>query len=70
MGSDESSVPDFWKSFPSIPAVRDGRIYGYPQDPTLHPGPRIAESLVIIATRIHPEAFAPKPALKTALERR
>jgi len=67
MGSDQASMPDFWKSYPSIPAVRDGRIYGYPQDPTLHPGPRIAKSLAIIAARIHPEAFAPQAAFKAAM---
>jgi iron complex transport system substrate-binding protein len=67
MGSDQASMPDFWRSYPTIPAVRDDRVYGYPQDPTLHPGPRIAESLAIIAARIHPEVFAPQAALKPAM---
>lgn len=70
MGGDKASLPDFWKQYPSIPAVRDGHVYGYPQDPTLHPGPRIAESFAIIAARLHPEAFAPEPALKAAMARR
>jgi hypothetical protein len=32
-------------------------VFGYPQDPTLHPGPRIAQTLTILARLIHPEAF-------------
>ncbi len=57
MGADASAKSDFWRRYPEIPAVRDGRIYGYPDDPTLHPGPRVAEALLLIADRIHPEAF-------------
>lgn len=57
MGTDASAKSGFWSRYPEIPAVRDGRIYGYPDDPTLHPGPRVAESLLLIAERIHPEAF-------------
>ena len=57
MGTDGRAKAGFWGRYPEIPAVRDGRIYGYPQDPTLHPGPRVAESLALIAARIHPEVF-------------
>jgi iron complex transport system substrate-binding protein len=57
MGTDASAKSGFWSRYSEIPAVRDGRIYGYPDDPTLHPGPRVAESLLLIAERIHPEAF-------------
>ncbi|MGH7906196.1 MAG: ABC transporter substrate-binding protein [Candidatus Binataceae bacterium] len=57
MGGDAPVASGFWSRYPTIPAVREHRIYGYPQDPTLHPGPRIWRSLEILATRIHPEAF-------------
>ncbi len=58
MGTDPSSPSSFWAKYPTIPAVRDRRVIGYPEDPTLHPGPRIAQSLDLLARLIHPEAFA------------
>ncbi len=61
MGSDPASGPGFWKRFPQIPAVRDQRVYGYPQEPTLDPGPRIIQTLTLLAQRIHPEAFTDRP---------
>jgi iron complex transport system substrate-binding protein len=57
MGSDPSSPSAFWAKYPSIPAVRNDRVVGYPDDPTLHPGPRIAQTLELLARLIHPEAF-------------
>jgi iron complex transport system substrate-binding protein len=56
MGSDPSSS-DFWRKYPLIPAVRDHRVLAYPQDPILHSGPRVGQSLELIARMIHPEAF-------------
>ena len=58
MGSDAASPSNFWNRFPTIPAVRNHRVYGYPEDPIDHPGPRVGISLEMIAARIHPEAFA------------
>jgi iron complex transport system substrate-binding protein len=57
MGSDPSTPGSFWGKYPSIPAVKDHRVYGYPEDPTLHPGPRIGITLDRLAHLIHPEAF-------------
>ncbi len=62
MGTDSPAPARFWSRFPSIPAVRERRIFGYPDDPTLHPGPRIAQTLELLARRIHPEVFAPERA--------
>jgi iron complex transport system substrate-binding protein len=59
MGSDANTQAGFWARYPTIPAVRDHRVFGYPQDPMLHPGPRVWQSLEILARLIHPEAFAP-----------
>ena len=56
MGTDPASS-DFWQKYPTIPAVRDHRVLGYPQDPMLHAGPRVGQSLEMIARMIHPEAF-------------
>jgi iron complex transport system substrate-binding protein len=58
MGSDANTPAGFWARYPTIPAVREHRVFGYPQDPVLHPGPRVWQSLEILARRIHPEAFA------------
>jgi iron complex transport system substrate-binding protein len=57
MGSDAHSTDDFWKKYPTIPAVRDNRVLTYAEDPMLHPGPRVAQSLEIIARKVHPEAW-------------
>jgi iron complex transport system substrate-binding protein len=61
MGSDPGSPPSFWAQYPTIPAVRAHRVVGYPEDPTLHPGPRIVQTLEILARLIHPEAFTREP---------
>ncbi len=61
MGSDPGSPSSFWAKYPTIPAVRAHRVVGYPEDPTLHPGPRIVQTLEILARLIHPEAFASEP---------
>jgi len=57
MGTDPETPDSFWGKYQSIPAVRDHRVYGYPEDPTLHPGPRIANTLELLARLIHPGAF-------------
>jgi cobalamin transport system substrate-binding protein len=57
MGSDAATSNDFWEKYPTIPAVRDHRVFGYAEDPMLHAGPRVGQSLEIIARKIHPEAW-------------
>ena len=57
MGSDPSTPSRFWSRYPTIPAVRNHRVFGYPENPTLHPGPRIGRTLELLARLIHPEAF-------------
>ena len=58
MGSDPTSPSRFWSAYPSIPAVASHRVIGYPEDPTLHPGPRVATTLEMLAKLIHPEAWS------------
>ncbi|MGH7782164.1 MAG: ABC transporter substrate-binding protein [Candidatus Binataceae bacterium] len=60
MGTGAQAPHHFWDRFPIIPAVRNHRVYGYAQDPILHPGPRVGESLETIAAMIHPERFSPR----------
>jgi iron complex transport system substrate-binding protein len=59
MGTDPHAPETFWARNQSIPAVRNNRVYGYPDDPTLHPGPRVPQTLELLARLIHPEAFVP-----------
>jgi iron complex transport system substrate-binding protein len=59
MGSDPTTPSRFWSRYSSIPAVQTHRVFGYPENPTLHPGPRIGLTLDLLARRIHPEAFDP-----------
>jgi iron complex transport system substrate-binding protein len=58
MGSEATPPARFWETYTAIPAVRNHRVYGYPQDPILHPGPRVGTSLEMLAKLIHPRAFA------------
>jgi iron complex transport system substrate-binding protein len=57
MGSDANTPAGFWARYPTIPAVRHHHVFGYSENPMLHPGPRVWQSLDILARRIHPEAF-------------
>ncbi len=57
MGTDSVSPVDFWQRYPTIPAVREHRVYGYDSDPTLRPGPRVWQSYEILASLIHPRAM-------------
>jgi iron complex transport system substrate-binding protein len=66
MGSERGSSTKNWRDLKSIPAVRDGRVYSYPSDKILRPGPRVGEGLQEIARLIHPECFAQsKPGLNS-----
>jgi cobalamin transport system substrate-binding protein len=57
--SDPAAAVAFWRDFPTIPAVRDQRVYGYGATELLRPGPRVARTLEAVARFIHPERFAP-----------
>jgi iron complex transport system substrate-binding protein len=58
MGSERDQVARHWADLKSIPAVQHGRVYRYPSDKILRPGPRIGEGLEEIARFLHPECFA------------
>jgi ABC-type Fe3+-hydroxamate transport system substrate-binding protein len=65
MGSDPLTPSGFWGRYPNIPAVRNHRVFGYDQNPVLRPGPRVAQTLAILAALTHPDAF-PRPARRRA----
>jgi iron complex transport system substrate-binding protein len=58
MGSERGESAKHWADLKSIPAVKGGRVYAYPSDKILRPGPRIGEGLEEIARLIHPECFS------------
>lgn len=58
MGSERDDSNKRWRDLASVPAVKEGRVYSYPSDKILRPGPRIGEALTEIARLIHPECFA------------
>jgi iron complex transport system substrate-binding protein len=57
MGSERKKAGKRWSDLKSVPAVRDGRIYSYPSEKILRPGPRFGEALGDLARLIHPECF-------------
>ena len=57
MGSERGPSGKNWSDLKSIPAVKERRIYAYPSDKILRPGPRIGEGLEEIARLVHPECF-------------
>ena len=58
MGLNRSESAKHWADLKSIPAVKERRVYSYPSDKILRPGPRIGEGLEEIARLVHPECFA------------
>jgi iron complex transport system substrate-binding protein len=46
-----------WESLPSIPAVRNKRIYQLRGDGMMNPGPRMSASVRRMAEVLHPDAF-------------
>jgi len=46
-----------WDALPSIPAVRNGRVYIATDEYLVVPGPRVAQAAEAIARILHPEAF-------------
>ncbi|MEO8027384.1 MAG: cobalamin-binding protein, partial [Bryobacteraceae bacterium] len=49
-------VVKLWSRFPSIAAVRGGRVFAVASDIFVVPGPRIAEAVREFARMLHPEA--------------
>jgi iron complex transport system substrate-binding protein len=48
---------ELWSRFPSIPAVRSGRVHALTSKAAFIPGPRYVELLRTMATLLHPEEF-------------
>ena len=48
-----------WDRMPSLPAVRDGRVYVITESYALRPGPRVADVAALLAQLLHPDAKIP-----------
>jgi len=51
------SEMDAWKTLPSVPAVKNGRVFFLSDDRIVVPGPRVAEGTLLIAKTLHPGVF-------------
>ena len=58
MGTDPGAPSQYWQTYQTIPAVAKHRVVGYPDSPTLHPGPRVGATLELLAKLVHPEGWA------------
>jgi iron complex transport system substrate-binding protein len=67
MGDERTRNDGFWSHYSMIPAVLNHRVYGYPSDRFIVPGPELGRSLVFLAERIHPEAFSANSGLCATL---
>jgi iron complex transport system substrate-binding protein len=50
-----------WARWPSIPAIRDKRIFLVDSDLFDRPSPRLVDGLELLVRRIHPELFGDAP---------
>ena len=57
-GEGSEGAKKYWSRFPSLPAVKNGRIALLDEDLIARPGPRIIVGLEQVAAAIHPEAPA------------
>lgn len=48
-----------WARYPSIPAVRDGRVIRFEDARVLRPGPRVADGVAVLARLVHPGIAIP-----------
>ena len=51
--SDGEPAADFWARWPSLPAVRAGRVVAVPEGATTLPGPYLDRALVMLAEAVH-----------------
>jgi iron complex transport system substrate-binding protein len=58
---DVATRREWWSRWDTLPAVRDGRIYGLDTDTLLRPGPRMPAAARMVAEVIHPELFSEAP---------
>ncbi len=57
----QQAAETFWSRWPSLPAVKNNRIYVVQPDTILRLGPRLPQGIQSIVRYLHPEIFAQTP---------
>jgi iron complex transport system substrate-binding protein len=57
VGPDREGALRQWQDLKSLPAIKEGRVYSYPSEKIIRPGPRIGGAAAELARLIHPECF-------------
>jgi iron complex transport system substrate-binding protein len=52
---------DVWRTLPTLPAVRSGRVHILADEVLLVPGPRVATAVRMLARTLHPDRFREMP---------
>jgi len=63
------SAEAFWTKWPTLPAVKNKKIYVINPDTVLRLGPRFADGIELIAQHLHPDIFAESLDAGSQLER-
>jgi iron complex transport system substrate-binding protein len=63
------SAEAFWAKWPTLPAVKNKKIYVINPDTVLRLGPRFADGIEFIAQHLHPDIFAESLDIGSQLER-
>jgi iron complex transport system substrate-binding protein len=61
VGHEGGADAGLWARFPTLPAVRDGRVHAYESFDALRGGPRLVDAAEEFARLIHPERAGPMP---------
>jgi iron complex transport system substrate-binding protein len=54
----QETADKFWSRFPSLPAVKDKKVYVIEADTVLRLGPRLPDGAMMVAKLLHPQIFA------------
>jgi len=54
---DDSSAVSFWESFPTMKAVRTGRVVALRHDSLYRPGPRMVKAMRILGQVLAPDLY-------------
>ena len=69
LSQQQLSAEAFWAKWPTLPAVKNKKIYVINPDTVLRLGPRFADGIELIAKQLHPDIFAESLDVSSQLER-
>jgi iron complex transport system substrate-binding protein len=59
--AEERQVLEFWRRWPAIPAVRDGKVFVIDGTTAFRAGPRVGEAVEMLSKLLHPDAARSTP---------